>query len=186
MRIRVSVILSIAAIVGAGSTALLCHRVARAASSKPISDSRRPELEYLIAVNSAAPPNDPQLLFLLMGQYASANQQAAGAEFFAARLEEFGPRLDDGQKALYLTAGALLRAQNAAAVPLLRRIAYVNDTIAMLDQWKSIGQAPDQVIAQHRTAGQADRKILVCAYPNAAIYKGSGSVDDPANFRCGP
>jgi feruloyl esterase len=60
------------------------------------------------------------------------------------------------------------------------------DTIAMLDQWKSTGQAPDQVIAQHRTAGQADRKILVCAYPNAAIYKGSGSVDDPANFRCGP
>ena len=59
------------------------------------------------------------------------------------------------------------------------------DTIAMLDQWKSTGQAPDQVIAQHRTAGQADRKILVCAYPNAAIYKGSGSVDDPANFRCG-
>jgi feruloyl esterase len=59
------------------------------------------------------------------------------------------------------------------------------DTIAMLDQWKSTGQAPDQVIAQHRTAGQADRRILVCAYPNAAIYKGSGSSDDPANFRCG-
>jgi len=32
------------------------------------------------------------------------------------------------------------------------------DTIAMLDQWKSTGQAPDQLIAQHRTAGQADRK----------------------------
>jgi glyoxylase-like metal-dependent hydrolase (beta-lactamase superfamily II) len=128
------VILSIAAIAGAGSALLLCHRVGRAASSKPISDSRRPELKYLIAVNSAAPPKDPQLLFLLMGQYASANQQGAGAEFFAARLKEFGPRLDDGQKALYLTASALLRAQNAAAVPLLRRIAYVNEMIAMFDQ----------------------------------------------------
>jgi feruloyl esterase len=58
------------------------------------------------------------------------------------------------------------------------------DTIAILDNWKSTGQAPDQLIAQHRTAGQADRKILVCAYPNAAIYNGSGSPDDPANFHC--
>lgn len=60
------------------------------------------------------------------------------------------------------------------------------DTIAILDRWRSTGQAPEQLIAQHRTAGRADRKILVCAYPNAAIYKGSGSFDDPANFRCAP
>jgi feruloyl esterase len=58
------------------------------------------------------------------------------------------------------------------------------DTIAILDKWRSTGQAPDQAIAQHRTNGQPDRKILVCAYPNIAIYKGSGSFDDPANFRC--
>jgi hypothetical protein len=29
--------------------------------------SIRPDLEYLKAVNKAAPPRDPQLLFLLMG-----------------------------------------------------------------------------------------------------------------------
>ena len=32
------------------------------------SGSRRPELEYLKAVNSVAPPQDPQLLFLLMAR----------------------------------------------------------------------------------------------------------------------
>jgi hypothetical protein len=36
-------------------------------------DSHQPELEYLKAVNSVAPPRDPQLLFLLMGQYSNAN-----------------------------------------------------------------------------------------------------------------
>ena len=41
--------------------------------TKVPSASRRPDLEYLKAVNQAAPPQDPQLLFLLMGQYASAN-----------------------------------------------------------------------------------------------------------------
>ena len=51
--------------------------------------STRPELEYLKAVNSVAPPQDPQLLFLLMGEFANANQQAEGAEFLSARLNEF-------------------------------------------------------------------------------------------------
>ncbi len=37
------------------------------------SASHRPDLEYLKAVNQVAPPQDPQLLFLLMAQYASAN-----------------------------------------------------------------------------------------------------------------
>lgn len=76
----------------------------RVSADQTQSGSARPELEYLKAVNSAAPPKDPQLLFLLMGAYANANQQVEGAEFLAARLNEFGPRLSDPQKALYLSA----------------------------------------------------------------------------------
>src|SRR5258707_8337182 len=98
------------------------------------SASRRPDLEYLKAVNQAAPPQDPQLLFLLMGQYANANRQAEGAEFFSARLKEFEPRLTDVQRALYLSAIGLLRAQHASAVPLLRRIGWVKETIAILER----------------------------------------------------
>src|SRR5713226_2578956 len=100
--------------------------------------SSRPELDYLKAVNSTAPPKDPQLLFLLMGAYSNANQQAEGAEFLSARLNEFGPRLNDVQKALYLSAISLLRAQHASSISLLHRIGYVKDTIAMLDQAKRL------------------------------------------------
>src|SRR6266852_6073593 len=100
--------------------------------------SVRPELEYLKAVNSAAPPRDPQLLFLLIAQYSNANLQGEGAEFFSARLKEFGPRLTDSQKALYLSAIGLLRAQHASSVSLLHRIGYVKDTIAILDQAKQL------------------------------------------------
>jgi len=102
------------------------------------SGSSRPELEYLKAVNSAAPPQDPQLLFLLMGAYANANQQAEGAEFLTARLNEFGPRLTDAQKSFYLSAIGLLRARHASTISLLHRIGYVKDTIAMLDQAKRL------------------------------------------------
>src|SRR5258707_6218419 len=100
--------------------------------------SVRPELEYLKAVNSVAPPQDPQLLFLLMAQYSNANMQGEGAEFLSARLKEFGPRLTDAQKALYLSAIGLLRAQHASSVSLLHRIGYVRDTIAILDQAKQL------------------------------------------------
>src|SRR5216684_4214519 len=102
------------------------------------SGARRPELEYLKAVNAVAPPRDPQLLFLLMAQYSNANLQGEGAEFFSARLKEFGPRLTDTQKALYLSAIGLLRAQYASSVPLLHRVGYVKDIIAILEQAKQL------------------------------------------------
>ena len=50
---------------------------------------RNPDLEYLKAVNSVAPPKDPELLFILMTEFANSNLQDEGAEFFSARLREF-------------------------------------------------------------------------------------------------
>ena len=102
------------------------------------SNTRRPEIGYLEAVNKVAPPKDPQLLFLLMAQYSNANEQAEGVEFLSARLKEFGSQLTDSQKALYLSAIGLLRAQRASDVSLLHRIGYVKDTIATLDQAKQL------------------------------------------------
>jgi glyoxylase-like metal-dependent hydrolase (beta-lactamase superfamily II) len=116
--------------------------------------SARPELEYLKAVNSVAPPRDPQLLFLLMAQYSNANLQGEGAEFFSARLKEFEPRLTDPQKALYLSAIGLLRAQHASQISLLYRIGYVKDTIAMLEQ------------AQQLSGGQ----VFVVHWIRAIVY----------------
>src|SRR5215813_4854829 len=98
----------------------------------------RPELEYLKAVNRAGPPRDPQLLFLLMGQYANANLHGEGVEFLSARLKEFESQLSNIQKSLYLTAIGLLRAGHANDVPLLKRIGWVNETIATLEEAKRL------------------------------------------------
>jgi glyoxylase-like metal-dependent hydrolase (beta-lactamase superfamily II) len=97
-----------------------------------------PELEYLKAVNSARPPKDPELMFILMGEFASSNLQDEGAEFFSARLKEFEPQLTPVQKSLYLGIIGLLRVQNASRVRLLNRYGYVRDTIATLDQAKQL------------------------------------------------
>jgi glyoxylase-like metal-dependent hydrolase (beta-lactamase superfamily II) len=97
-----------------------------------------PELEYLKSVNSVAPPKDPELMFILMSEFANGNLQDEGADFFGARLREFGPQLTPVQKSLYLGIIGLLRAQNASRVPLLKRYGYLKDAIANLDQAKQL------------------------------------------------
>src|SRR5260370_15889060 len=73
-----------------------------------------------------------------MAQYSNAKLREEGAELLSARLQEFGPRLTDAQKALYLSAIGLLRAQHASSVSLLHRVGYVKETIAILEQAKQL------------------------------------------------
>src|SRR5216683_6162464 len=136
---RKPISLLVVLVLGAGLLACFGkNRTVRVSADQTQSGSSRPELEYLKAVNSAAPPKDPQLLFLLMGAYSNANQQAEGVEFLSARVNEFGPGLTDVQKSFYLSAVGLLRAQHASSVSLLHRIGYVKDSVAMLDQAKQL------------------------------------------------
>ena len=116
--------------------ALLFGIGARAAADPDASAPRaqRPELAYLKAINLQGPPHDPQLLFLLMADYANANRHREGAEFLEARLKAFDPQLTDPQRSLYLAAIAALRAGAAGQIPLLRRAAWARETIAMLDR----------------------------------------------------
>jgi feruloyl esterase len=58
------------------------------------------------------------------------------------------------------------------------------DKITLIEDWVEKGEAPSRVIASHRTNGQADRTRPLCAYPQRAKYKGTGSIDDAANFTC--
>jgi len=71
------------------------------------------------------------------------------------------------------------------------------DMLTPLVNWVEKGQAPDSVTASARGAGNAggvngdlpagwsaSRTRPLCAYPKVARYKGSGSVEDAANFSC--
>src|SRR6266542_2774020 len=117
---------------------LLGSLAARGSGVSSPATSRRSELDYFKAVNRAEPPRDPQLLFLLMGQYANANMHRDGVEFFSTLMKEFEPRLSDGQKSLYLAAIGLLRAGHSNAVPFFSRIGWVRETIGILEQAKQL------------------------------------------------
>jgi feruloyl esterase len=53
-----------------------------------------------------------------------------------------------------------------------------------LERWRENGTAPAMVIANHVTGGTVDMSRPLCPYPQLAVYKGSGSTNDAANFSC--
>src|SRR5207249_7077429 len=54
-----------------------------------------------------------------------------------------------------------------------------------LVNWVEHGVAPAQIRAQTTSGGVVTRTRPLCPYPKTAIYNGSGSTDDAANFHCG-
>ena len=108
------------------------------AQPEPQGTAPSPELAYLKQVNRWRPPTDPQLHFLLMGQFANAGRHLEGIAYFEDALKRFGPQLSDNQKAQYLLAIASLRAGHANDVFVLKRIGWVRDTIALLDDAKRL------------------------------------------------
>jgi feruloyl esterase len=58
------------------------------------------------------------------------------------------------------------------------------DSLPYLERWVEQGIPPKSILASHKTAGVVDRTRPVCPYPERAVYKGSGSTDDAANFEC--
>jgi len=57
------------------------------------------------------------------------------------------------------------------------------DPFLKLVDWVENGNAPDSLFARQSNNPSRTRKI--CPYPQTAIYNGSGSVDDAANYTCG-
>jgi feruloyl esterase len=50
--------------------------------------------------------------------------------------------------------------------------------------WVEKGQAPSMVVGAHIEGGKTTRTRPICAYPQVAEYKGSGSIDTAENFAC--
>jgi feruloyl esterase len=60
----------------------------------------------------------------------------------------------------------------------------VFDMLTPLEQWREQGTPPASVLATHSTNGKVDRTRPLCPYPQIARYKGTGNIDEAANFTC--
>ena len=54
-----------------------------------------------------------------------------------------------------------------------------------MQQWRENNIAPDQINAAYTNRGTIYKTRPVCAYPQVAIYKGSGDTNDASSFSCG-
>jgi feruloyl esterase len=58
------------------------------------------------------------------------------------------------------------------------------DVISAMEQWVEKGKAPDSILASRYAGDKVDRTRPLCPYPQVAVYRGTGSTDDAANFAC--
>jgi feruloyl esterase len=58
------------------------------------------------------------------------------------------------------------------------------DMVDALEKWVEAKQAPERITAYRMANGKPVRSHPLCPYPQVAMYKGSGSPDDAANFTC--
>ena len=59
------------------------------------------------------------------------------------------------------------------------------DALALIEQWKEKGTAPERLVVGHYKDGTRVGARLVCQYPRVAFYTGGGAdPEDPASFEC--
>jgi len=58
------------------------------------------------------------------------------------------------------------------------------DALSALEQWVEHGAAPDTLLATRTVNAAVARTRPLCAYPAAARYKGTGSIDRAESFAC--
>jgi peptidoglycan/xylan/chitin deacetylase (PgdA/CDA1 family) len=58
------------------------------------------------------------------------------------------------------------------------------DFLSALEGWVERGVAPDRVVASKVENGATVRTRPLCPYPQRAVYTGTGSTDEAANFVC--
>jgi feruloyl esterase len=53
-----------------------------------------------------------------------------------------------------------------------------------MERWKESNIAPEEITASHVANNRVDMTRPLCPYPQVAVYNGSGSTDESANFSC--
>lgn len=109
--------------------------------------------------------NDPQISPGVSPQYHAAVAQQAG-----------GPDRISSSYRLFMVPGMAHCSGGAGASSF--------DMIAVLEAWVEQGRTPDSIPAQRLRDGAVERTRVLCAWPKAARYSGSGNPDDARNFVC--
>ena len=60
------------------------------------------------------------------------------------------------------------------------------DPLTALEKWVEMGEAPESILTiKYDDDGNVLWTRPICPYPQRAIYKGHGDINDAANYSCG-
>jgi Tannase and feruloyl esterase len=121
-------------------------------------------------------------LILWHGWTDSNIPPTATVDYYMAVVKSLGRAKTEGFTRLYLAPGVDHcgggPGPNSFGMPIT----------AALERWVETGQAPKEIIATKYTDDSAAKGVSrtrpLCPYPQVARYRGSGSIDEAANFIC--
>jgi feruloyl esterase len=114
---------------------------------------------------------------LLWHGWSDAGLSPLGTVAYYERVQARDPKLDEYVK-MFLLPGVLHCAGGAGPDNV--------DWAAAIDAWVEGGTAPTQVLARKGSGAAVTRTRPLCAYPQHAVYTGTGSTDQAENFVCKP
>ena len=98
-----------------------------------------------------------------------------GVGYYESVLQRFGPATDEFYR-LFMVPG-MFHCRGGPGVSTF-------DAVTPLVEWVENGIAPQSIVGSRLVNGEVTRTRPLCAYPGVAKYKGSGSIDEAANFVC--
>ncbi|MBS1856869.1 MAG: tannase/feruloyl esterase family alpha/beta hydrolase [Acidobacteria bacterium] len=114
-------------------------------------------------------------IFMYFGWADPALNPMMGVEYYQAVTQRMGPGTTDFFR-LFMVPGML----HCGGGPGPDQF----DSLGALAAWVEQGTAPDTVRVSKTESGKVVRSRVLCAYPEVARWKGTGSTDDAANFTC--
>lgn len=139
----------------------------RAAWIRSILDATNPDLSRFKARGGR--------LLMTFGWADPALNPLMGVDYYEQVVERMGPTTTDFFR-LFMMPGVFHCAGGPGPASM--------DSLTPLISWVEKGKAPERLIAARVQDGKETRTRPLCAYPQVAKYKGSGSTDDAANFVC--
>ena len=105
----------------------------------------------------------------------SALNPMMGVNYYESVLQKNGPTTKDFYR-LFMVPG-MFHCGGGVGVSTF-------DAVTPLVNWVEKGTAPASILASRLVDGTPVRTRPLCPYPEVAKYKGSGIIDDAANFSC--
>jgi feruloyl esterase len=114
-------------------------------------------------------------LLLYHGWNDTAISPGNTVNYYQSVLKKMGGKQDDFVR-LFMAPGM----QHCGGGPGPNQVNYM----AVMERWRESNAAPDTLTAYHVANNRVDMTRPLCPYPQVAQYKGTGSVNDAANFVC--